>query len=229
MKSLAVFLLWLVLLSPLVAMAQDGAVYAQWEQDIRAFEAADRDRPPRPGGVVFVGSSSIRLWESLAADFPGIDVANRGFGGSEIAESTHFADRILVPRRPRLIVLYAGDNDLQNGKSPVRVRDDFRMFVERVRKDLSGVRIAYIAIKPSPARVALLPKARAANKLIRDYAAGQSGVEFIDVFTPMLDAKGRPRPELFAPDALHMNRAGYALWRERVAPYLRRSPEVGRR
>lgn len=220
MKSLAVFLCSL-LLSPLAASAQDAATYAQWEPDIRAFEAADRAHPPAPGGVVFVGSSSIRMWASLAADFPGVDVVNRGFGGSEIAESTHFAGRILLPRKPRLIVLYAGDNDLQNGKSPQRVRDDFSAFVERVHKDLPEVRIAFIAIKPSPARSGLLVKAREANAMIRDYAAGQSGVEFIDVFTPMLDAKGRPRPELFGPDALHMNRAGYALWRERVAPHLR--------
>ncbi|MFC3657718.1 hypothetical protein FZ025_05100 [Xanthomonas hyacinthi] len=193
-----------------------------WEADMQRFAQADAAHPPKPGGVLFVGSSSIRFWQSLASDFPGVDTLNRGFGGSEIRDSTWYADRIVVPYRPRLVVFYAGDNDLNSGRSPQQLRDDFLAFVARVRRDLPGTRIAYLSIKPSPARAALLPQVAAANALIRKAAAGLKQVDFIDVYTPMLGADGQPRGELFGADHLHMNAAGYALWRDIVRPYLQR-------
>ena len=192
-----------------------------WENDIRAFELADQKNPPKSGGVLFVGSSSIRFWESLQADFPDVSIIRRGFGGSEIRDVTHFAERIIIPYHPRLIVLYAGDNDLAAGRDPAQVRDDFVSFVERVRRDLPDVAIAYIAIKPSPARANLLDKMREANALISSVSKSATEIQTIDVFTPMLDARGKPRPELFGDDGLHMNRAGYALWIGRIRPFLR--------
>ncbi|WP_369940166.1 SGNH/GDSL hydrolase family protein [Xanthomonas medicagonis] len=195
---------------------------AEWEQDMQRFAQADAAHPPKPGGVLFVGSSSIRFWTSLAKDFPGVNTLNRGFGGSEIRDSTWYADRIVVPYKPRLIVFYAGDNDLNSGRSPQQLREDFLAFVTRVRRDLPNVRIAYIAIKPSPARAALLPQVAEANGLIRAAAASLKQVDFIDVYTPMLAADGQPRADLFGPDHLHMNAAGYALWRDIVRPYLKR-------
>ncbi|SOD54699.1 Lysophospholipase L1 [Pseudoxanthomonas wuyuanensis] len=193
---------------------------AGWEQDMQRFAAEDATSPPPAGAVLFIGSSSIRLWDTLAADFPGVTVINRGFGGSEIRDSTWYADRIVVPYRPRLIVLYAGDNDLNSGRSPRQLLQDFRDFVLRVRRDLPDVRIAYIASKPSPSRAALLDTQRQANALIQAEAARQPHLDFIDVFTPMLDASGQPREELFIADRLHMNRTGYALWQRLIAPYL---------
>ncbi|EKU26389.1 SGNH/GDSL hydrolase family protein [Xanthomonas graminis] len=195
---------------------------ADWEQDMQRFAQADAAHPPKRGGVLFVGSSSIRFWTSLASDFPGVDTLNRGFGGSEIRDSTWYADRIVVPYRPRLIVFYAGDNDLNSGRSPQQLREDFLAFVARVRHDLPTTRIAYLSIKPSPARAALLPRVADANALLRKAAAGLKQVDFIDVYTPMLGADGQPRGELFGPDHLHMNPAGYALWRDIVRPYLTR-------
>lgn len=192
---------------------------ADWEQDMQRFAAQDAASPPPRHGVVFVGSSSIRLWETLAADFPGVPVINRGFGGSELRDSTFYADRIVIPYAPRQIVLYAGENDLQMGRTPQQVAADFRTFVERVRRDLPKVRIAYISNKPSPLRAGLLEAQRQANALIKT-EAGRLHVDYIDVFTPMLDANGQPRQELFVEDRLHMNRAGYELWRQKVAPYL---------
>ena len=191
-----------------------------WEQDMQRFAAEDAQSPPPSGAVLFIGSSSIRFWDTLATDFPGVAVINRGFGGSEIRDSTWYADRIVVPYRPRLIVLYAGDNDLNSGRSPQQLLQDFRGFVQRVRRDLPNVRIAYIASKPSPSRASLLDVQRQANALIRAEAARHSYIDFIDVFTPMLDARGQPREELFVDDRLHLNRHGYALWQQLVAPYL---------
>lgn len=193
---------------------------ADWERDMQRFAEADATAPPPRDAVLFIGSSSIRFWETLAADFPGIPTLNRGFGGSHIRDSTWYADRIIVPYSPRRIVFYAGENDLDAGRSPRQVRDDFRGFVQRVRQDLPETPIAYISSKPSPLRMGQLEAQRQANALVREDIAAMDRVEFIDVFTPMLDTRGRPRGELFINDGLHLSRAGYELWKRIVTPYL---------
>ena len=191
-----------------------------WEADMQRFEAADAQSPPPRGGVLFIGSSSIRFWDTLAQDFPGVPVINRGFGGSELRDSTWYADRIIVPYAPRQILIYAGDNDLNAGRTPQQLRADFIAFVERVRRDLPKAKIAYISNKPSPSRAQLLPVQRAANTLIAAEAK-RLGVDYIDIFTPMLDASGQPDESLFVEDRLHMNRAGYVIWQRAIAPYLK--------
>ena len=190
-----------------------------WEADMQRFEAADAQSPPPRGGVLFIGSSSIRFWDTLAQDFPGVPVINRGFGGSELRDSTWYADRIILPYAPRQILIYAGDNDLNAGRTPQQLRADFIAFVERVRRDLPKAKIAYISNKPSPSRAQLLPVQRAANTLIAAEAK-RLGVDYIDIFTPMLDASGQPDESLFIEDLLHMNRAGYVIWQRAIAPYL---------
>ena len=191
-----------------------------WETDMQRFEAADAQSPPPRGGVLFIGSSSIRFWDTLAQDFPGVPVINRGFGGSELRDSTWYADRIIVPYAPRQILIYAGDNDLNAGRTPQQLRADFIAFVERVRRDLPKAKIAYISNKPSPSRAQLLPVQRAANTLIAAEAK-RLGVDYIDIFTPMLDASGQPDESLFIEDRLHMSRAGYVIWQRAIAPYLK--------
>lgn len=191
-----------------------------WETDMQRFEAADAQSPPPRGGVLFIGSSSIRFWDTLAQDFPGVPVINRGFGGSELRDSTWYADRIIVPYAPRQILIYAGDNDLNAGRTPQQLRADFIAFVERVRRDLPKAKIAYISNKPSPSRAQLLPVQREANTLIAAEAK-RLGVDYIDIFTPMLDASGQPDESLFIEDRLHMSRAGYVIWQRAIAPYLK--------
>ena len=191
-----------------------------WETDMQRFEAADAQSPPPRGGVLFIGSSSIRFWDTLAQDFPGVPVINRGFGGSELRDSTWYADRIIVPYAPRQILIYAGDNDLNAGRTPQQLRADFIAFVERVRRDLPKAKIAYISNKPSPSRAQLLPVQREANTLIAAEAQ-RLGVDYIDIFTPMLDASGQPDESLFIEDRLHMSRAGYVIWQRAIAPYLK--------
>ncbi|MDR0182364.1 SGNH/GDSL hydrolase family protein [Lysobacter arvi] len=192
----------------------------QWEADIAAFEQADSLVRRRPGGVVFVGSSSIRLWDTMSDDFPGTPVINRGFGGSRVRDATYYADRIVTPYSPSAVVFYAGDNDLYEGRTPQQVRDDFVAFVGKVHASQPSARIAFISIKPSPSRAALLPQIREANALVRDFAARTEGVDYLDVFLPMLDAQGQPREELFTADRLHMNASGYAIWAGVVRPWL---------
>ena len=203
---------------PLSAAAD---MQGRWDADIARFEQADRIDPPAPGAVLFIGSSSIRFWDSLQADFPGVRILRRGFGGSTIREATLYSTRIVIPYRPRLVVLYAGDNDLAEGRTPDAVRDDFIAFTARVRRDLPDTAFAYIAIKPSPARAELLDEAQRANRAIAAWMKTQRGMHFVDVETPMLDRDGRPRRDLFGDDRLHMNRTGYEIWIERIADMLR--------
>lgn len=200
--------------------ALDPPSSPEWANDMARFAAEDAATPPPARPVVFTGSSSVRMWDTLARDFPGVPVLNRGFGGSQVRDATHYADQVAVRYRPRLVVLHAGDNDINAGRSPEQVQADFHAFVDRIRRDLPGTRIAYLAIKPSPARIEQLPRQQQANLLIAADAAGLVDVDFIDVATPMLDDRGQPRAELFIEDRLHMNAAGYALWRGIVAPYL---------
>jgi lysophospholipase L1-like esterase len=200
--------------------AHGQSAATKWQAEISAFEAADKTNPPPTNAILFVGSSSIRLWKSLAQDFKGLPVLNRGFGGSEMADSVALAERIVLPYRPRQIVVYAGDNDLAAGKSPQQVAGDFRAFVAKVQARLPQTRILYIAIKPSPSRWRLVAQIKAANRLVAAVAKTDPRLAFVDVFTPMLDKEGRPRAELFQADNLHLNAKGYELWTRLVRPYL---------
>jgi lysophospholipase L1-like esterase len=212
----------LVLATLLVHAHRSVADPARWESAIAAYEAADQDDPPRPGGIVFVGSSSIRLWTTLAGDFPDHNVINRGFGGSQLADSIAFLDRIVIPYRPSMIVLYAGANDINAGKPPQQVLADFRTLVEEVRERLPTVEIAFISIAGNPARWSQVDRVREANRLVAQFAQQTPGVRFIDVFTPMMGPDGLPKPDIFVDDRLHMNEKGYAIWREVVGAHLPR-------
>lgn len=204
-----------------VAGAVDPVSAPEWVDDMRRFAAQDAATPPPAHPIVFTGSSSVRLWLTLNEDFPGKPVLNRGFGGSQLRDVVHYADQLAIHYRPRMIVVYAGDNDINAGRTPPQVLSDFRALVARIRRDLPKVPIVYLSIKPSPSRAAQLDAQREANALVRAEAAKWPQVEFVDIFTPMLGADGQPRAELFVEDRLHMNAAGYALWRKIVAPYLK--------
>ena len=199
--------------------AQESAPYARWEPDIAAFEAKDKTNPPPEGGVVFVGSSSIVGWD-LAKHFPGLARVNRGFGGSEMTDSAHFAERIVTPYKPRLVVVYAGDNDIAEGKDPAEVAAAYEEFAKKVRAALPETWIAYLSIKPSLARWGLVEETRAANALIRAACEADPNALYIDVGAPMLGADGTPRAELLQEDGLHLSEAGYELWSSVLQPYL---------
>ncbi|HEX3631561.1 MAG TPA: SGNH/GDSL hydrolase family protein [Casimicrobiaceae bacterium] len=203
------------------ASPEVGVPTAMWDAPLAAFAAADDKEAPPPGGVLFVGSSSIRLWDGLEKDFAALPVViKRGFGGSKLSDCVHYLDRLVIRYRPRLVLVYAGDNDLAEGKTASDVLHQFEAFVQGVRSALPETRIAFISIKPSPARASLLPEIRRANTLVEQFAATQSGVAYVDVYSPMLAADGTPRRELFKPDALHLNDSGYALWTSVISRYV---------
>lgn len=205
----------LLLLAPGLALGEEN----RWEERIQKFEKEDAENPPDKGGILFLGSSSIVMWKTDAA-FPDLAVINRGFGGSQIADSIHFAHRIAIPYAPRIIVFYAGDNDIAVGKSAETVFEDYKTFVGLIHEALPETRIVFVAIKPSIARWGLVGEMRKANALIRDYGAGKDLLDYLDVDTPMLGADGKPRKELFIKDGLHMTPEGYRLWNGLVRPFI---------
>lgn len=222
LAGILTLLFWTAGVSALPPEAERSSEDSRWEESIAAFAAADRQQAPPPGGVVFVGSSSIRLWSDLTTELSHArGIIRRGFGGARMADCTRYVDRLVLPYTPRLIVVYAGDNDLADGREPKDVFKDFVRFVDAVRKALPTTPIHYISIKPSPARAALISKVRETNQLIQQFVAGGSNLGYIDVFTPMLDAAGRPRTDLFRADALHLNNTGYKLWASIIAPHVR--------
>ena len=218
-KRVLAYSLLLIGITQWIAAAEPPGGPEKWESQIAEFEKADEKTPPQPGGIVAVGSSSIRLWD-FEKSFPDLSIINRGFGGSHLADSVHFASRIVLPYKPRTVVLYAGDNDLAAGKSPEQVFADFQEFVQRLRTELPEVRIIFIAVKPSIQRIKLIGKVRQTNRLIQDFCKSQSGLVYLDIFTPMLDEEGQPRKELFVKDGLHLNEKGYELWTSLLKPHL---------
>jgi lysophospholipase L1-like esterase len=193
---------------------------AKWESEIAQIEKSHPAKPENKGGIIFIGSSSIRMWSSLVSDFPNHRVANHGFGGSQIADSVEYADRIVTPYEPRLIVIYAGGNDINAGKSAETVASDFQKFVEKVRVKQPDVPISYISIAPNPKRWAQIETVKKANTLIAEYCTKTPSLKYIDVFSHMLGSDGLPKPDIYLDDQLHMNPKGYAIWKEIVGPAL---------
>ncbi len=224
MKSTRIFVVAIILLLTLPTGWAEPSIREagskKWESDIKAFEESDRAQPPQPGGVLFVGSSSIRMWKSLAEDFPEDRPINRGFGGCEMADVLFYADRIILPYRPRKIFVYAGDNDLANGKTPEQVLVDFKLLTNKIHQALPETRIVFIAVKPSPSRWNLVEKVRAVNEGAKNLSTTDGKISFADIFTPMLGTDGTPRKELFLEDNLHLNSQGYALWKDVLKPFV---------
>jgi lysophospholipase L1-like esterase len=200
--------------------AETNHNFAKWEKEIAAFEQSDATNPPPKGALLFIGSSTIRFWKTLAEDFPGQRVINRGFGGSEIVDSTHFADRIIFPYAPRMIFLRAGGNDLWAGKSPERVFADFQEFVAAVHAKLPGTEIVFISLNPSIARWKQHEQEKTVNSLVEKCVPQQPHLTYIETYPMVLGTNGEPRAELFVGDKLHFNAEGYKLLVERVRPYL---------
>ena len=194
--------------------------FAKWEKDIAAFEQMDRTNAPPKAGLVFIGSSTILLWKTLAQDFPEQRVINRGFGGSEIVDASHFAERVIFPYAPRMIFLRAGGNDLWAGKSPEQVFADFKEFVAKVHAKSPKTEIAFISLSPSIARWKQADKEKAVNTMIEEYIRKTPRLKYVETYPMVLGADGQPRPELFVADKLHFNAEGYKLLVERVRPHL---------
>ena len=194
---------------------------SNWFDD--EVSALERRTMPRFGSdrlVLFYGSSTFTLWEDLEERFPGFNVLNHGFGGSHLADCLHFFDRLVVPVRPRAIVLYAGDNDLDFGAKPEDLRNNLQDFMTRKRRALGDAPVAFVSIKISPARFHIMFKIGYANYILEKYVREQPDMTYIDV-TRRMTSRGRLELiKYYSDDPLHMNPAGYRIWAATMAAHL---------
>lgn len=211
----------LVILTPFVALAADPVPSADWSADMANFAAQDAASPSASGCVLFMGSSSIRLWKTLKEDFPGIPVVNRGFGGSQIVDSIVHFERLVLPHHPRLIVFYAGTNDVAAGKSPEQVVKDFEFFCAKVHAVRPETKVLFVSLQYAPSRWNLREKMAAANAEIAKFCAADPRRGFVDTNPAMLAASGAPDETLYSSDRLHMAAGGYAVWTKLLAPLVK--------
>lgn len=211
----------IILLFSTTYLAQTYKRAELWDKEIDSLTAIDKKQTPPEKAVLFVGSSSIRLWTNLHESFPKLKFINRGFGGSHLADVNYYFERLVTPYNPRIIVLFAGENDTWDDVAPVKVASDYRNFSQMVRQKFPKTKIIYISLKPSPSRKTKFDKFLQTNELIKSEISKDKRAVFVDVFSAMLDAKGQPQPELFVADMLHMNEKGYAIWRGLLEKHLK--------
>ena len=217
-------LLSITFLLPLITFAQSAAPqrdFSVWEKEISAFEQSDRTKPPPQNAVVFTGSSTIRRWTTMAEDLPNHKVINRGFGGSQIVDATYFADRIIIPYKPKMVLIRAGGNDIFAGKSPEQTFQDFKDFVAKIHSKLPKTEVVYIALSPSVARWNNADKEKSLNQMVLEFTKKSKRVKYLDDYDVSLGADGKPRPELFIEDKLHFNAEGNKLFAARVRRFLK--------
>lgn len=171
--------------------------------------------------MIFYGSSSIRLWETLYDDFKDYQPVNLGFGGSTLAACVWFFDRLMAGYRPDFLIVYAGDNDLGDGRHPEEVFIFFRQLVATTRQRFGNIPLAFISIKPSITRWNIVDSIRYTNKIIEEEIKRQGdNLHFINIYNRMTDNAGYPKREFLDPDGLHINEKGYALWKEIILQYV---------
>ena len=205
------------------ATAQELPSPTRFESAIVSFEGADTEDPVEPGVILFVGSSSVVKWETLAEDLPGHRVLNRGFGGSNFNDLIHYADRVIYPYRPKAVFIYEGDNDISMGSSAKQVAKDAKKLRSMIARELGKeVPVVFISPKPSVARWAQREIYEDANARLAAFAAKKDHTYFVDVWTPALRSDGTVRPDIFVEDNLHMNAAGYDIWEATIGPVVDR-------
>lgn len=212
-KTLALFLL-----VSTTALAQNKPFW----NDIQKFKHKDSISAPPQKGIVFIGSSSFTMWNALETVYKDYDAINRGFGGSTLKDANEYVNEIVLDYKPRQVVVYSGENDIAGGVSADETLNRFMTFFNTVRKALPKTQITYISMKQSPSREKFSSEIEKANGLIKAFVKKQKRADFVDVNTKMLDSNGAPRPELFKPDMLHMQQAGYDIWIKEITPRLKK-------
>jgi lysophospholipase L1-like esterase len=205
---------------PLVSRAQSPALAEKFEKQVLAYEAEDRSAPPPANAILFAGDSQFFRWKTIHEDLPGYTLVNRGIDSFQFRDLLKYADRLVTPYKPRLIVLHVGGNDVHNGRTPAQVLEDFKTFVSIVRAKLPGVPIVFSSITPGPGRWDEAPQRRETNNVIRDYIATRPDLKFINLWDAMLTPDGRPREDIWVEDRVHPNHAGYLIRVELTKPLL---------
>jgi len=218
MKPALALVIAFILLQHATAWAQQPPYW----KEIQLFKQEDKLHPPPHHAILFIGSSSFTKWKDVQSYFPQHRIINRGFGGSTLVDVIRYAGDIIYPYHPKQVVVYCGENDLAyvDTTTATTVLVRFKTLFAMVRQHVPHANIVFISIKPSPSRQALRAKVEAANALIKQFLATNANTAFVNVYNPMLNAAGYPRPELFLSDSLHMQPAGYAIWQKAIEPYL---------
>jgi lysophospholipase L1-like esterase len=204
------------LLSVVTLQAQQPAFL----NEIQEFKKRDSLNPPPKNAILFVGSSSFRMWNNVQEMFPGYTIINRGFGGSSLPDVIRYANDIILPYQPKQVVIYCGENDIASDVSDVEVTERFKTLFNLLRKQMPGLPIVFVSMKPSPSREKYFTVIKQANQMIYNFLWQQSQVGYVDVFSRMLDADGKANRSLFLQDMLHMNQEGYKIWQDAIRPYL---------
>lgn len=191
----------------------------KWDNPIAEIEAREQAIGAPQGAIVFTGSSSIKRWDSLAKDFPEHLVLNRGFGGSQLSDLIAYFERVVVPGNPKQIVIYSGTNGLNAGESPEHVLGDLATLAGMMRVALPDTKVAFISAAPNPKRWEQREAQEQFNRWMAAYCE-RYGYDYIDVWIPMMGADGMPSRDIYVADQLHMNAAGYVIWKAVVGPYL---------
>ena len=217
--SIPLLSFWILLGFYSFGRAQDPNRFSQEvDQYIEEEFARDENRPL----ILFTGSSSIRFWKDLEDTYPGKQIVNRGFGGSQMSDLLHFAEELILSYRPEQIFIYEGDNDVSFGKSAKVIMRDAKKLVRKIRKSLPEAEIVFISAKPSIARWSLQKQYIKVNDKLEKYASRKPGIRYADVWTKMLDQNGQVLQDIFIQDNLHMNAKGYTIWRAAIEPFLLR-------
>ena len=217
MKKL-LLLLFAFACTNLFAQSNKPAFYT----DIQQFRKMDSVQAPPVNAILFVGSSSFTKWTDVKDYFPGYTIINRGFGGSTLADVLRYEEDVIFRYNPKQIVIYCGENDVASSDTITAntVFNRFTNLFSDIRAVYPNVPVVFLSLKPSPSRWQLREKAKATNQLIEQYLSKQKNAQFVDVWKPMLGKDGKPRPELFIEDNLHMNAKGYAIWQKLIQPTL---------
>lgn len=202
-------------------LVAQGPGLNKWDKEMEMFEKIDKMYPVGKTPIIFTGSSSIARWNNLGSYFPGKPVLNRGFGGSKTDEVIYYADKAILAYKPKQVVIYVGDNDISSGRTPDKVFSDLKELFTIIRMGAPKATITFISIKPSPSRWKYIPQIKAVNDSVKGYLATLPKADYVDVFTPMLNASGRPIPEYYVADSLHMTVAGYELWKGILKKYVK--------
>ncbi len=221
MKISKLFLVLIVLCITFSVYAQNSYTRAElWQKEVDDFLAADKKQFPPKNAVLFYGSSSFRMWKEVDKAFPKYKIINRGFGGTHFEDAIYYAKDIVIPYKPKLVVLYEGDNDITAGKSVEQVFNDYKTLVGIIHKALPKTRIVFVSIKPSPSREKFWDEFKYLNSLVKAETQIDKRLEYVDIWDAMLDANGKGREELYLQDKLHMNHAGYEIWRKALEPVI---------
>ena len=190
--------------------------------EIQQFKKRDSVSMPAKNGIVFVGSSSLRMWKDLETTYKKYNAINRGFGGSDLASANLYVNELVIVHKPRQVVIYSGENDIANGVSADKTFERFTAFFGNIRKALPKTNITFVSIKYSPSRAKFSDTITKTNGLIKSYLAKRKNTGYIDITSKMLSSSGEMRPELFQSDMLHMKPEGYAIWTKEITPYLKK-------